>query len=142
MPSNGATATRHAKAVLEGLAPPASRAIQYAGKRVVRNGDRIFSVAEDLFGCFDALYVGPGRVFPLLVQWTTETSGGQTTTSRKRKIETRFLVPLDRKADRFEIEVWSWVRRRHFRRWIWNTARGQWVERDPIESPLLRRRAA
>jgi len=130
----GSLAMKHARAVLD-----AEGAIyQCAGQRVVwvwnpTTQERVpRSVGEDLLGCFDILAITPdGKVG--LVQVTTDDS---TSMVRRRQRKIDAALPMQTVAT---LAVWAWVKGKHFRRW--SRVAGEWVERDPVCSPLLVSRA-
>lgn len=133
--SDGKNAMKHAVATLRARG---FTRFQTAGKRVVRTPDgRMFTAAEDLFGCFDVIAVG-SRKWAKFIQVTTETKSGGSVYSRKKKIEQEFLDGVANAPLAFHVEVWSWVRRTGFRRWSFEPVLGEWHEKPILPSPLLK----
>jgi len=145
-PGTGATAMKHARAVCAARWP--GRPTLEASKSIVWIPDgrgpcrscgrnlRPISKREDLFECFDILVLyDPIRLIQVTTQTRDDSGGGQTVNARKRKIEElyvdRYGVGLER------VEIWSWVARKHFRRWVWTAT--DWREAQPMGSPLMKR---
>jgi hypothetical protein len=141
-PRSGAVPMAHAYKVLTEVmgVPPA--AIHKATKTttwIVKGSRRIpISRREDLWGVFDYCVLGRLGNFAG-IQVTTEIEGRQTVTSRKKKIETWMQeADVGQAAILFgSFEIWAWVDRKHFRRWIWKT--GGWEEIETI-TPLKPRK--
>lgn len=138
--SSGKTAMLHARAVLEARG---YTRFQNAGKRVVRTpAGKLFTAAEDLFGVFDVIAVGPAK-WTMFVQVTTQSGSTSTARTRMKKIEEGFLEGVSIGAPvgglSVRVEVWAWVRNSGFRVWRWIHELGAWRALPPLYSPLIKR---
>ncbi len=145
----GATPKKHALAVLKSRGGN----LHLAGKRIIRIPNdkrpgefRIITGAEDLHTCFDAELID-GRNEILLVQWTSiKGIAARKTKIRERFIETLLTGPGCAKSVydlraldvRLHLEVWGWVKGKHFRCWRWYFLDSEWQEDAGfVYSPLL-----
>ena len=140
MSKPGDTAIRHAKAWLVSRYQDAP--MLQARKFVVRQRGRTISLGEDLFGVFDFLVLPPDGV-ARLIQVTTmppdPRAGGGSPPMRRRKVQDWIEATYPGVANHIaEVLVMAWVKGKHFRRWEWSWAQGEWNEISTVTSPLLK----